>query len=160
MATRTDLFAEFNAALTMKKTATGTVGSHVAVRKAVLFRNDATLDLSDRRVNWRHVDAQGEKPEHFHARVMGIDIHLRDGLRPPTDGRITGRLEINVRHVSNQEPRKGETPFFLYMNVDASPGAATARVTLTGERPAEGATDSWRGEEKEQKGKFINLLPV
>lgn len=99
------------------------------------------LVLSGReRSEIRHIPANGKVPAYDHVKVEGIDVHLRDGLKPdPKTGVVKGLIEVKLRKV---EPRNGggKTNFYLYMNVfPLQEGQLTDRIVTIARRCDDGS---------------------
>lgn len=62
------------------------------------------------------IPAHGQKPPYLHAKLHGVDIHLRDKLEPDENGVIAGMVEVKVRKIA---PRNGGgiTNYYLYLNI-------------------------------------------
>lgn len=87
----------------------------------------------------RHIPANGKVPAYDHVKVEGIDVHLRDGLKPdPRTGVIKGLIEVKLRKI---EPRNGggKTNYYLYMNIfPLQEGKETDRIVTISHRVDDG----------------------
>lgn len=72
--------------------------------------------------------AGSEEPESGRHRARGVDIHLRDGLKPDAQGRVRGRIEFKVREVSAS--LGNEKSYYVYLNVFPSETPGNARVRV------------------------------
>lgn len=63
---------------------------------------------------FRFKEADGPKPAHFHCRIAGVDVHLRDGLTPTDLKTRPVAIEVKSRNVSSTTgPKK---PKYVYIN--------------------------------------------
>lgn len=91
----------------------------------------AKLELSEGvRRQFKHFPAEGPKPAHDHVKHLGVDIHLRDGLKPDANGEIHCLLEVKIRKV---EPRNGggKTNFYAYINAYPLPEGEKVKKVVT-----------------------------
>ncbi|MDD5437598.1 MAG: hypothetical protein PHC70_00425 [Patescibacteria group bacterium] len=70
----------------------------------------------------KHIEENAEtrRPEYDLAEVRGVNVHLRDGLKPDADGVMFARVEINVRIIQPKDQRDlpvGEKRHFLSINL-------------------------------------------
>lgn len=75
---------------------------------------------------WKDEEKRGDNiiPAHYHARVGGIDVHLRDGLLPDALG--VARLEVRERTVETG----GRDVTYLSLNLYPAPGETPERRLL------------------------------
>lgn len=78
---------------------------------------------------WKDEEKRGDNvvPAHYHARVGGIDVHLRDGLLPDALG--VARLEVRERTVETG----GRDVTYLSLNLYPAPGETPEHRLLMGE---------------------------
>ena len=74
---------------------------------------DCTTVVED--IIFTHKPAAGEKPAHWHARILdsrrGVDVHLRDGLTPPNDDKpFLADVEVKERVVDGSKS-------YVYLNL-------------------------------------------
>lgn len=66
---------------------------------------------------WEKKEAEGSKPEHFHAKPYSYDIHLRDGFKPGKEGEVLrGRIEVKVREITLADGN-GFVNWYMYLNI-------------------------------------------
>lgn len=78
---------------------------------------------------WKDEEKRGDNvvPAHYHSRVGGIDVHLRDGLLPDALG--VARLEVRERTVETG----GRDVTYLSLNLYPAPGETPEHRLLMGE---------------------------
>ncbi len=82
----------------------------------------------------KFIPADHPKPAYDHVKHMGVDIHLRDGVKPdPQTGEIHGRVEVKVRKLA-QKNGKGKTNLYFYLNIFPLKDGAKPKRRITIER--------------------------
>ena len=67
---------------------------------------------------FKFFEKKGKTPAYGWMRVRSVNINLRDGLKPNSDGSVTGLVEIKARDVTKNGKKGGRVEEgYLYLNV-------------------------------------------
>lgn len=115
----------------------GRVVGTTTIKKYRLWEGEVVLLVDSRK--FRYIAAAGEVPEYFHAKLHGVDVHLRDDLIPGTTGITFGKAEIGCREVTST--LGDEVARYMYVNIFPSAGGETEYELVLGraDRPGERA---------------------
>lgn len=107
-------------------------------RKQLLREVIGTLSIpGDIKPTWEEKGGFDEVPKYWGARIIGVDVCLRDGLTPPDAGRpIIGRIEVKRKVVTQHLQSGDENSQYLAINIFPLPEESTPTATVAIRRPS------------------------